>query len=100
MNGMTTFMDHGGYIIQLSCSIHENKWCSTFRKGAVITTGCFSFTAIQVKVTHCFHLAQAICKEGTELTENPDGFIYQLFSSLKRMKRLHTFRFSVNIPGT
>src|SRR6476661_55763 len=100
MDGVATFMHHGGDITHLACSIHEYKWRSRFRQRAIVTAWCLSFPAVQVQSSHLFHLGKTFSEKGMHLVEAGYGFIYQLFSIYKRCQGLYTLRFCIGIPWT
>src|SRR6476469_4616822 len=93
MNGVTTFMHHGGYIAHLPCRIHENKRSAGFRKRTIITTRSLAFPAIQVQPSHLFHPDEAFREERVELPEAFNGFVDQLISGVKRSEGSDTFGF-------
>ena len=71
---MAAFMHHGGHIAHLTGCIHKNKWCTTFCKRAVVSTGSLAHPAFQVKVFELVHLAKAVCKEWIQLLKT--GFLF------------------------
>jgi hypothetical protein len=63
MHGMPSLVYHGGYIIECTRSIHENKRSPCFGQWAIIAAWRFSFAAFKIEVSFFAHDLYAISKE-------------------------------------
>ena len=88
MYGMSAFMYHGSNIAGLSGSIHKDEWSASFCQRAVIPSGCFSFSAVEIEPFHFTHFTQTIGEEGVYAIETVNAFLQQLTGRTEGTSRL------------
>ena len=59
---MSSFVNHGSYIIHLSGSIHKNERNFSFIQRILITARCFSLPRFDIKMPHSTHDSDIIGK--------------------------------------
>src|SRR6516164_5811927 len=99
VNGMASFMNHGGDITHLSRRIHKDERRPRFSQWTIVASRRFSLAAFQVKAVHGLHGSKAIPEKWTHTVKTVHCLFQEFPARGKRAEGFPARRFGLHIPG-